>query len=161
MLWEDIQWIERLGTKTIQCWSNIFSRLFSSLSLALSIVLPELFYLIFQNADSCVCEYLSILRKKSIFLCIQLNWAVFSRRKFRCASAKLVKSYSDDHDLQIGNSIDLDDGIIFRFIGPLCGVFTSHSCECPSQKPETRSFDIFFDPRLKKRLSKQSIRRWF
>ena len=31
----------------------------------------------------------------------------------------------------------------------------------PSQRPVTRSFDVFFDPRLGKRLSKQSGRRWF
>ena len=33
--------------------------------------------------------------------------------------------------------------------------------EFPSQRPGTRSFDVFFDVRLNKRLSKQSIRRWF
>ena len=33
--------------------------------------------------------------------------------------------------------------------GPLCGEF-------PSQRPVTRSFDVFFDLRLNKRLSKQS-----
>ena len=31
----------------------------------------------------------------------------------------------------------------------------------PSQRPVTRSFDVFFDLRLKKRLSKQSKRWWF
>ena len=31
----------------------------------------------------------------------------------------------------------------------------------PSQRPVTRSFDIFFDMHLNKRLSKQSGRRWF
>ena len=31
----------------------------------------------------------------------------------------------------------------------------------PSQRPVTRSFDVFFDLRLNKRLSKQSKRRWF
>ena len=31
----------------------------------------------------------------------------------------------------------------------------------PSQRPVTRSIDVFFDLRLKKRLSKQSRRRWF
>ena len=31
----------------------------------------------------------------------------------------------------------------------------------PSQRPVTRSFDIFFDLRRNKRLSKQSRRRWF
>ena len=44
---------------------------------------------------------------------------------------------------------------IFRVTGPLCGEFT------PSQRPEARSFDVFFDMRLNKRLSKQSRRRWF
>ena len=33
--------------------------------------------------------------------------------------------------------------------------------EFPSQRPVTRSFDIFFDLRLNKRLSKQSRRWWF
>ena len=31
----------------------------------------------------------------------------------------------------------------------------------PSQRPVTRSFDVFFDLRMNKRLSKQSRRRWF
>ena len=31
----------------------------------------------------------------------------------------------------------------------------------PSQRPATRSFDVFFDLRLNKRLSKESWRRWF
>ena len=33
--------------------------------------------------------------------------------------------------------------------------------EFPSHRPVTRSFDIFFDLRLNKRLNKQSRRRWF
>ena len=33
--------------------------------------------------------------------------------------------------------------------------------EFPSQRPVTRSFHVFFDQRLNKRLSKQSNRRWF
>ena len=33
--------------------------------------------------------------------------------------------------------------------------------EFPSQRPVTRSFDVFFDLRLNKRLSKQSRSRWF
>ena len=33
--------------------------------------------------------------------------------------------------------------------------------EFPSQRPVTRTFDVFFDLRLNKRLSKQSRRRWF
>ena len=37
---------------------------------------------------------------------------------------------------------------------PVTGTF-------PSQRPVMRSFDVFFDLRLNKRLSKQSRRRWF
>ena len=47
------------------------------------------------------------------------------------------------------------NGIIFRVTGPLCGEFTSHG-EFPTQRPVTRSFYVFFDLRLNKRLSKQS-----
>ena len=39
---------------------------------------------------------------------------------------------------------------IFRVTGPLCEEFAG---EFTVQKPVTRSFDVFFDLRLKKRLS--------
>ena len=44
------------------------------------------------------------------------------------------------------------NGNIFRFTGPLCGEFNS-------QRPVTRSFDVF--SAVNKRLSKQSWGRWF
>ena len=46
------------------------------------------------------------------------------------------------------------NGNIFRVTGHLCGEF-------PTQRPVTRSFDVFFDLRLNKRLSKQSWGWWF
>ena len=46
------------------------------------------------------------------------------------------------------------NGNIFRVTGPLCGEFTT-------QRPVTRSFDVFFDLRLNKRLSKQPWGWWF
>ena len=49
------------------------------------------------------------------------------------------------------------NGNIFRVTDPLSPV----TGEFPSQRPVTRSFDIFFDLRQNKRLSKQSIRWWF
>ena len=49
---------------------------------------------------------------------------------------------------------------IFRVTGPLCGEFTGPG-EVPTQRPVTRSFDIFFDLRLNKRLSKQPWDWWF
>ena len=49
---------------------------------------------------------------------------------------------------------------IFSVTGPLCGEFTSHLW-IPAQRPVTRSFDVFFDLCLNKRLIKQSWHRWF
>ena len=43
----------------------------------------------------------------------------------------------------------------------LCAGNSPVTCEFPAQRPVTRSFDVFFDPRLYKRLSKQSWGWWF
>ena len=52
------------------------------------------------------------------------------------------------------------NGNIFRFTGPLCGEFTGPG-EFPAQRPVTRSFDVCFDLRPNKWLSKQSWGWWF
>ena len=52
------------------------------------------------------------------------------------------------------------NGNIFRVTGPLCAEFTGPG-DFPTQRPVTRSFDIFFDLRLNKRLSKQPWGWWF
>ena len=52
------------------------------------------------------------------------------------------------------------NGNIFRVTGPLCGEFTGPG-EFPTQRPVTRSFDVFFDLHLNKRLSKQPWGWWF
>ena len=49
------------------------------------------------------------------------------------------------------------NGNIFRVTGNLCGEFTGF----PAQRPVTRSFDVFSELRLNKRLSKQSWGWWF
>ena len=58
------------------------------------------------------------------------------------------------------------NGRNFRVTGPLYGEFTGHRWIPPhththTQSPVTRSFDVFFDLRLNKRLSKQSWGCWF
>ena len=58
------------------------------------------------------------------------------------------------------NMTTSSNGDIFRVIGYLCGEFTGPG-EFPTQRPVTRSFDVFFDLRLNKRLSKQSWGWWF
>ena len=52
------------------------------------------------------------------------------------------------------------NGSIFRVTGSLCGEFTGPG-EFPAQRPVTRNFDVFFDLRLNKRLSKQPRGWWF
>ena len=52
------------------------------------------------------------------------------------------------------------NGNIFRVTGHLCGEFTGPG-EFLTQRPVTRSFDVFFDLRLNKRLSKQPWGWWF
>ena len=52
------------------------------------------------------------------------------------------------------------NGNIFRVTGHLCGEFTGPRW-IPAQRPVARSFDVFFDLRLNKRLSKQSYGWWF
>ena len=63
--------------------------------------------------------------------------------------------------VQVMNSMmTSSNGNIFRVTGPLCGEFTGPG-EFPTQRPVTRSFDVFFDLRLNKRLSKQPWGWWF
>ena len=50
------------------------------------------------------------------------------------------------------NMMASSNGNILGVTGPLCGEFTG---EFPAQKPVTWSFDVFFDLRLNKWLSKQ------
>ena len=58
------------------------------------------------------------------------------------------------------NMMTSSNGNIIRVTGPLCGEFTGAG-EFPSQRPVTRSFDVFFDRRLNKQLSKQPWGWWF
>ena len=52
------------------------------------------------------------------------------------------------------------NGNIFRATSHLCGEFTG-SGDFPTQRPVTRSFDVFFDLCLNKRLNKQPWGWWF
>ena len=52
------------------------------------------------------------------------------------------------------------NGNVLRVTGHLCGEFTGPG-EFPAQRPVTRSFGVFSDLRLNKRLSKQSWGWWF
>ena len=58
------------------------------------------------------------------------------------------------------NMMTSSNGNIFRVTGSLCGEFTGHRWISPT-KPVTRRFDVFFDLRPNKRLSKQPWGWWF
>ena len=60
----------------------------------------------------------------------------------------------------ISGMMTSSNGNIFRLTDPLCGEFTGPD-EFPTQRPVTRSFGVFFDLRLNKRLSKQPRCWWF
>ena len=62
--------------------------------------------------------------------------------------------------VRIRHHDDVINESIFHVTGPLWGN-SPVTGGCPSQRPVTRSFDVYFDLRLNKRLSKQSRRRWF
>ena len=50
---------------------------------------------------------------------------------------------------------------IFSALLAICAGNSPVTGEFPSQRPVAWNFDVFFDPRLNKRLSKQSCGRWF
>ena len=60
----------------------------------------------------------------------------------------------------IGSMMTSSNGNIFRITGHLCGEFTGPG-EFPTQRPVTRNFDVYFDLRPNKRLSKQLWGWWF
>ena len=67
---------------------------------------------------------------------------------------------TDDRPFFKKRMMTSSNGNIFRVTGPLCGEFTGPG-EFPRQRPVTRSFDVLFDLRLNKRLSKQPWGWWF
>ena len=72
------------------------------------------------------------------------------------SSAYLLQlSATPVHDMMTSSN-----GNIFRVTGS-CAGNSPVTGEFPSQRPVTQSFDVFFDLRLNKRLSKQSWGWWF
>ena len=78
-------------------------------------------------------------------------------KKIKC-SQNLISWWSKQPPC--GYMMTISNGNIFCVTGHLCGEFTSPG-EFPAQTPMTRSYDVFFDLSLNKRLSKQSQGWWF
>ena len=92
-------------------------------------------------------------------------WKYWSTRRHSFASWLIVYFCCKLHSNKAGiircsHMMTSSNGNIFRVTGPLCGEFTGPG-EFPTQRPVTRSFDVFFDLRLNKRLSKQPWGWWF
>ena len=72
----------------------------------------------------------------------------------------MIMVTADGQALLGASMMTSSNGNIFGVTGHLCGEFTGPG-EFPAQRPVTRSFDVFFDLSLNKRLSKQSRGWWF
>ena len=89
-----------------------------------------------------------IIRSK-IFLCMVNSWKWHDQSTTKRSLGKIYDSMMTS-----------SNGNIFRVTVHLCEDFTGHRW-IPAQRPVTRSFDVFFDLRLIKRLSKQLRGWWF
>ena len=78
----------------------------------------------------------------------------FERQKYLTIERMNLITQHQNTMATIPCTMTSSNGNNFRVTGHLCGEF-------PAQRPVTRSFDIFIDLRLNKRLSKQSWGWWF
>ena len=101
----------------------------------------------------------------------RLPWRIYKELSCQCSVSIYLQNVMIDNLYQSEQSGDQgwgyersmmtsSNGNIFRVTGPLCGEFTGPG-EFPAQRPVTRSFDVFFDLRPNKRLSKQPWGWWF
>ena len=88
------------------------------------------------------------LWNKNVYIFIQISLEFVPRSPIdnKSGSVKIMMTSSNEN--------------IFRVTGHLCGEFTGPG-EFPAQRPVTRSFGVFFDLSLNKRLSKQLRGWWF
>ena len=92
--------------------------------------------------------------------CTTLGWLWCTNRYCR-DYVRICMSLEPDFQNEWGRiMMTSSNGNIFRVTGPLRGEFTGPG-EFPTQRPVTQSFDVFFDLRLNKRLSKQPWGWWF
>ena len=108
--------------------------------------------------------WLSINMPKVYLLGQSRHFLLYGRNHPRiCPQCWLIANRLFDHPHTLCRLYDMmtsSNGNIFRVTGPLCGEFTGPG-EFPTQRPVTQSFDVFFDLRLNRRLSKQPWGWWF
>ena len=102
-----------------------------------------------------------ITRLKKISISFSQDLRLNDEKIFERQSVKNNRSWPV---CKIANSMTMmtsSNGNIFRVTGHLCGEFTGHRWISHTQRPVTRSFDVFCDLRLNNRLSKQWCGWWF
>ena len=94
-----------------------------------------------------------LTHRSYVFLALPHRYILLLTSYHRCGKVHYLSKKSKSRWI-IYVMMTSSNGNIFRVTGYLCGKF-------PTQRPVTRSFAIFFDLRLNKRLSKQSWSWWF
>ena len=104
------------------------------------------------------CQYLDISIYSFRFL--QILRVTNNRERYFCGSMGAICIHKCLSLISVWPKFMMtsSNGNIFCVTGPWYGEFTGHRW-IPPQRPVTRSFDVFFDLRLNRRLGKQS-RRW-
>ena len=90
--------------------------------------------------------------------CLEMYISWSYRRQVRFVSYSLTERWTRRCILHDGCRHQMET---FSALLAVCAGNSPVPCEFPSQRPVTRSFGVFFDLRLNKRLSKQSQGWWF
>ena len=122
------------------------------------------FIMLWTSNDSIICCHCCYMGCEYVYPCI---WYIFILAD-ECRGIANIGIGPQNRYCNYGSMVSLkpyfmmtsSNGNIFRVTGPLCGDFTGPG-EFPTQRPVTRCFDVFFDLRLDKRLSKQPWGWWF
>ena len=103
------------------------------------------------------CAFMSLYSTEIISGIQNISGELLSARETMMASLYTALCYNGMWPympLNASTHYDVNNGNNFRVTGHLCGN-SPVTGEFPAQRPVTRSFDVFFDLRLNKRLSKQ------
>ena len=137
-----VTWLQRV--KMLDAKNTIFS--------------PEAFN--DQDSENCTCPVPCDKRMFDPIITYASNSNFDMDIMLRGDTDELQSKYIRGRENHFLSMMTSSNGNIFRVTGPLCGEFTGPG-EFPAQRPVTRSFDVFFDLRLNKRLSKQPWGWWF
>ena len=108
------------------------------------------------------CGFREYLRRRSSiikFVIIVCNWFPHVLNLPRCQPVSVAHNHPATSVEQTGMMVSLNGNI--STLLALCAGNYSVTSEFPTQRPVMRSFDVFFDLRMNKRLSKQSWGWWF